>query len=294
MNLIMKQFILQLTKHLPDKLYLHIMYFLKTRKRLRLDPPITFNEKLQWLKLNYRKNSFTGMVDKYEVRSYLSDIIDEKYLIPLLGVWDSIEDINIDSLPEKFVLKCTHDCNGISICTDKKNYNFYEAKRVLERALNRNFYFQGREWPYKNVRPRIIAEQYMTDLGEEQLTDYKVFNFDGEPFIIQVDFDRFNGHKRQFFDIKWNKLDISFYIPSDNSKNIQRPKCLEEMLQLSRKLSEGFPHLRTDFYIIGEKLYIGELTFFHGTGMGKWMPQSVDKLLGDKITLPEIIREDLQ
>lgn len=294
MNEKIKNTILSLTKCIPDELYLRIMYRCQTGKHLNLNNPVTFNEKLQWLKLNYRKNIFTEMVDKYQARSYIARIVGDEYLIPLLGVWNSVDEIDWSVLPDQFVLKCTHDCEGISICTDKLSYDIEHEKNILQKAMARNFYYQGREWPYKNVKPRIIAEKYMTDEGEDQLTDYKVFNFDGEPYIIQVDFDRFKGHKRQFFDAKWNKLNVSFHFESDASKEIPKPKCFDEMLRLSKTLSKGFPHLRTDFYVIGDRLYVGELTFFHGTGMGKWTPDSYDKVLGKQLRLPEVIREDLK
>ena len=283
-----KNIIIKLTKFIPDELYLRIMYKIVTGKTLHLNPPKTFNEKLQWLKLHNRKPIFTQMVDKYEARKYIADRVGEEYLIPLLGVWNDVDDIDINELPNQFVLKCTHDCEGLAVCKDKSQFDFNEAKKTLKTALSRNFYYQGREWPYKNVVPRIIAEKYMHDEGEDQLTDYKVFNFNGVPRIIQVDYDRFNGHKRQFYNAEWNHMDISFHFPSDTTKVIPKPKCFDEMLKQARVLSKGFPHLRTDFYVIGDKLYIGELTFFHGTGMGKWTPDIFDAEMGDWLDLSQI------
>lgn len=290
MNSTIKGFILKSTKCLPDRIYLKMMYKIVTGERLNLENPTTFNEKLQWLKLNYRKPEFTNMVDKYEVREYITKRVGEGYLIPVLGIWDTPEEINFDELPNQYVLKCTHDCEGLSICTDKTIFDTEAAKAKLKGCLKRNFYYQGREWPYKNVHPRIIAEQYMHDDGDDQLTDYKVFCFNGEPKIIQVDYDRFKGHKRQFYDVEWNRMDVSFHFPSDTTKRIPKPSVLGDMLELARKLSTGFPHLRTDFYIIGDKIYIGEMTFYHGTGMGKWTPQSFDKEMGSWIELPQTYR----
>lgn len=283
-----KKTIIALTKWIPDKLYLKLMYRRVTGKKLNLNNPITFNEKLQWLKLYYHDPLHTKMVDKYEVRTYIADKIGKNYLIPLLGVWDTVEEVDFEALPERFVLKCTHDSAGIVICKNKSALDIESAKKELKAALKRQFFYQGREWPYKNVKPRIIAEQYMEDTDDDQLTDYKVFNFNGCPKIIQVDYDRYQGHKRQFFDTDWNKMDISFHFPSDNSRTLEKPAVLDELLHLATILSAGFPHLRTDFYIINGQIYVGEMTFFHGTGMGKWTPEGVDAQLGSWIDLSKV------
>lgn len=287
MNAFLKNTISTVLGIVPDRPYLKIMYRVYTGKNLDLDAPESFNEKLQWLKLNDRKPEYTDMVDKYEVRKFIESRIGEGHLIPLLGIWNDPEEIDFDSLPDKFVLKCTHDCEGLAICRDKASFDRDAAKKKLKMALGRNFFYQGREWPYKNVKPRIICEQYMEDDGQEQLTDYKVFNFNGEPKMIQLDYDRFTGHKRQFFDTEWNRMDVSFHFPSDN-KVIEKPAQLDEMLSLAKTLSKGFPQLRTDFYIVGGKIYVGEMTFFHGTGMGRWTPDSFDKTLGSWLDLSEI------
>lgn len=288
MNILLKEFLLKTTRIIPDGLYLRIAYRMVTGKSLHLNPPITYNEKLQWLKLNNRKDEYTSMVDKYEVRKFIEERVGDGYLIPTLGVWDRPEDIDFDSLPDEFVLKCTHDCGGLIICRDKTKLDCEAAKKKLSKCLKHNFYYQGREWPYKNVKPRIYAEKYMSDPNEEQLSDYKVFCFNGVPKIIQVDYDRYTGHKRQFFDTEWNRMDVSFHFPSDTKKRIAKPSVLEEMLELAKKLSLGFPHLRTDFYIIGNKLYVGEMTFFHGTGFGRWWPESFDAEMGSWLDLSNV------
>ncbi len=288
MNEKLKDVILKLTRAIPDEPYLRIMYRIVTGKKLNLKPPVTYNEKLQWLKLHYRNDEFTKMVDKYEVRNFIKSRVGSKYLIPLLGVWDSPDEINFELLPEKFVLKCTHDCHGLAICKDKSSFDYEKAMKDLKLALSRNYYYQGREWPYKNVKPRVICEKYMEDSTDLQLIDYKVFNFNGLPKIIQVDFDRFSEHKRKFFDTEWNCLDISFHIPSDRSKTIVKPNKLGEMLELAKVLSKGFPHLRTDFYIVNNNIYVGEMTFFHGNGMGVWTPESFDEEMGGWMDLMEV------
>lgn len=285
MNGIIKKAILATTRIIPDELYLRIAYRMVTGKTLHLNPPVTFNEKLQWLKLHNRQPLFTQMVDKYGVREFIKERIGEEYLIPVYGVWDKPEDVDFSTLPDRFVLKCTHDCGGVIICRDKSKFNKEEAIVTLKECMKKNFYYQGREWPYKNVVPRVYAEAYLEDKGETQLTDYKVFNFNGTPRIIQVDFDRYTDHKRKFFDTEWNEMDVTFHQPYQSEKVIKKPACLDEMLELSRKLSASFPHLRTDFYIVNDRLYVGEMTFFHGTGFGKWTPESFDAEMGSWLDL---------
>ena len=280
-----KRRILFFTRVIPDELYLRIAYRLVMGKVLHLNPPVTYNEKIQWLKLHDRRPEYTDMVDKYKAREYISGRVGSKYLVETLGVWDSVDDIDFAKLPTQFVLKCTHDCGGVVICRDKTVLDINETRLFLKRHLDTNFYWQGREWPYKNIYPRVYAEKYLSDLGESQLSDYKVFCFNGQPRLIQVDYDRFEGHKRQFFDCEWRPLDVSFHFPSDKLKIIPKPSLLKEMLFLSRNLSAGIPHLRTDFYIVNDKLYVGEMTFFHGSGLGKWWPEGTDKWLGSFLDL---------
>lgn len=292
MNGKVKGAVLALTRFIPDELYLRMAYRSVTGKKLHLNPPVTYNEKLQWLKLHNRQPEYTLMVDKYEVRKFVAERVGEEYLVKTLGVWNRAEEIDFDALPNQFVLKCTHDCGGLVICRDKKALDIETSKKQLNDCLKTNFFWQGREWPYKNVKPRIYAEEYLEDPGETQLSDYKVFCFDGVPQIIQVDYDRYEGHKRQFFDCDWNRMDISFHFLSDTVKQIRKPDVLSEMLYLSRKLSAGFPHLRTDFYIVNNKLYVGEMTFFHGTGFGKWWPEGTDEWLGKFINLDSVKQVD--
>lgn len=281
----MKHIILALTRFIPDELYLRLAYRSITGKTLHLDPPVTFNEKLQWLKLHNRRLEYTTIVDKYEVRKFVAERVGEKYLVKTLGIWEKVEEIDFDQLPKQFVLKCTHDSGGLVICRDKDALDIMKAKKHLNRCLKMNFFWEGREWPYKNVTPRIYAEEYLEDFGERQLSDYKVFCFDGVPHLIQVDYDRYKVHKRQFFDCDWHRLDISFHFMSDTGKEIQKPCVLDEMLELAKRLSVGFPHLRVDFYIVNDKLYVGEMTFFHGSGFGRWWPEGTDEWLGKFLTI---------
>lgn len=277
-----------LMRFIPDKPYLKICYRLKTHKKLNLNNPQTFNEKMQWLKLYNRNPQYTTMVDKYKVREYISKKIGEEYLIPLAGgPYKSVDEIKLEALPEQFVLKCNHDSNSVIICKDKKDFNFDEAKKKLDYCLKHNFSCLGREWPYKDVEPCIIAEQYMVDESESELKDYKVFNFGGEPEIIQVDFGRFKKHKRNLYDKDWNYIEVAIEYPTDPEMKIKRPRRLEQMLKLARLLSEGFPFLRTDFYSIEDKLYFGELTLFHGSGFEEFRPDEWDRRLGEMIELTQ-------
>lgn len=271
----------------PDVLFLKIIYHHAHGEKLNLRNPQTFNEKLQWLKLFDRNPEYTKMVDKYEVKDYVASIIGKQYIIPTLAVYNSVEEIDFDSLPNQFVLKCTHDSGGVIICKDKSTLNQQEAIEKLRESLNQNFFFQNREWPYKNVKPRIIAEKYMEDVDGE-LKDYKVFTFNGEPKLIEIDYNRFKGHLRNLYNVNWKRLDVTIQYPTDNNRDFVKPMVLDQLLDLSRKLSKGIPHVRTDFYIINDKIYFGELTFYHGSGLEKMAPKSFDLEMGNWLKLPSI------
>lgn len=278
-----------LLKFVPDKPYLKLCYRLKTHKKLDLKNPKTFNEKIQWLKLYNRRPEYTMMVDKYRVREYIKEKIGEEYLIPLVGgPWKRADDIDFEALPEQFVLKCNHDSGSVVICRDKKNFDFGAARQKLDYCLRHNFWYLGREWPYKDVEPCIIAEKYMVDESGEELKDYKVFSFGGKPQIIQVDYDRFKEHKRNLYDTDWNYIDTTLQYPTNREMIIGKPKSLNKMLQLCEKLSGGgIPLLRVDFYSIEEKLYVGELTFFPESGFGKFRHEGWEIKLGELIELPD-------
>ncbi len=269
--------------------YIKKEYKLSFGKELNLDSPQTYNEKLQWLKLNYRKPIMTTMVDKYEVKKYIADLIGEEYIISTLGVWDRFDDIDFDALPEQFVLKCTHDSGGVIVCKDKSKLDKKKAQKKLEKCLKRNYYYQHREWPYKNVKPRIIAEQYMEDESGYELKDYKWFCFDGEVKALFIATDR--GVDREetkfdFFDSDFNHLSFTNGHPNAN-REIKKPLSFDEMKSLASKLSKGFPHLRVDFYDINGKIYFGELTFYHWSGMVPFEPEEWDYTFGSWIKLPE-------
>ena len=270
---------------LGDAKYIKLMFRALTGSKLNLNNPTTFNEKLQWLKLYDRRSIYTEMVDKFKVKRFVANIIGEDYIIPTLGVWDKFDEIDLSKLPDRFVLKTTHDSGGIVICRNKSNFDTKIAKKKINRSLRRNYYFSGREWPYKGVQPRIIAEKYMADKSEG-LNDYKVYNFNGEPRLIQVDFDRFSNHKRNIYTTKWEYVPVEIEYPTDPNHVIEKPAVLEEMLELSRKLARDIPFLRTDFYIVKGKIYFGELTLYHGNGTEHIVPNSFNVEMGEWLELP--------
>lgn len=281
-----KNNILKFFRFVPDALYLKIMYYLRTYKRLNLQKPVTYNEKIQWLKLNDHNPLYTKLVDKYEVKEYVTKLIGGEFVIPTLGIWNSFEEIDFDKLPSKFVLKCTHDSGGLVICKDKSKLNLKKIKRKIDKSLKTNFYYIGREWPYKNVKPRIIAETYMEDDDTGYLTDYKFFCFNGEPKILYVSKDKALDPKTDFFDMNYKKLDMRMRDP--NSDEIPpMPKSFEEMKRIAKILSKNIPHVRVDFYEINGRVYFGELTFYHNSGFSLVKPESWNKKMGDYIIIKE-------
>lgn len=275
-------------RNLPDEAFLKRKYWLSFHKELNLEDPKTFSEKLQWLKLYNRKPVHTTMVDKYAVKDYVVEQIGQSYIIPTLGVWDSFDDIDFDALPDQFVLKCTHDSGGLVICRDKSKLNMAATRKKLEKSLKRNYYYASREWPYKNVRPRILAETYMQDGDNLSLPVYKIFCFDGEPKLIQsIQNDKTPQESIDYFDSKWNRLELRQNFPNSETP-LPKPENLEKMLELARRLSKGFAFLRTDFYVINGCVYFSEYTFFSDSGLAKFHPDHWDRKLGDWIKLPSL------
>ena len=273
---------------LKDEVFLKYMYKSVFGKDLNLSNPQTFNEKLQWLKLYDRSPEYTKMVDKYEAKKYVADIIGNEYIIPTLGIYEKWEEIDFDKLPKKFVLKCTHDSGSTVICKDKESFDINLAKNKINKCLRKNFYYESREWPYKNIKPRIIIEKYMADKSMEDLNDYKIQCLDGKVDNIMVCVDRYKstGVKYHYFDQNWNYLRYCVYRGIDaKNVNVQKPKQLEEMLEIAEKLSKNLPQLRVDLYIINEKIYFGELTFFTNSGFDTTITQEADEILGSRLVL---------
>ena len=277
-------------KKMNDEKYLCIVYKIRTGKTLNLENPKTFNEKLQWLKLYDRKIEYTTMVDKYAVKQYVADKIGENHIIPTLGVWDKFEDIDFDKLPNNFVLKCTHDSGGLVICRDKSKLDMNAAKKKLNKSLKRNYFYAGREWPYKDVKPRIIAEKYLEEKGKTVPEDYKVYCINGKPIYIVVFHNRFN-HGEELSETVYNTAWEPQYISLDEHFKVSNivesdPECLDKMLKYSEILSENICQSRIDFYIVNNHLYFGEITLYTASGFQKMIPEEMDYKLGQMIKLP--------
>lgn len=265
---------------MDDRTFIRWQYFFGMGKFPNLENPKTYNEKLQWLKFNDIHPEYTRLVDKYEAKEYVREILGEEYIIPTLGVWDCFDEIDFSRLPNQFVLKTTHDSGGVVVCTDKEHLNLSAARKKLERSLRHNFYYEHREYPYKDVKPRIIAEKYMVDESGTELKDYKFFCFDGKVKMLFVATDRSIGDvKFDFFDPQFNHLPFKQGHPWAD-KPIAKPTGFEKMLQISEKLSAGFRHVRVDLYDINGQIYFGELTFFHFSGDVPFEPEEWDYTVG--------------
>jgi hypothetical protein len=257
-------------------------------REVELIAPVKYNDKLQWLKLYWHDPRATVCADKYEVRKIVEDTIGKQYLNELIAVYDKTDEIDYDQLPDSFVLKGTHGSGFNIICKHKKDLNWSKSLKQMGHWLKRNYYWSNREWVYKDIKPRIVCEKYLEEMDVGELRDYKIFCFNGEPKLIEVDFDRFVNHKRNIYDLDWNLLEGEIKYPSDPNYIIQKPEKLSEMLALSRALAQGFPHVRVDFYIVEDRLYFGELTFFHESGTGAFRPEVFEIEMGNWINLPEI------
>ncbi len=275
---------------IPDKKFLEIKYKLETGKKLDLENPETFQQKIQWLKLYDRRSEYIKMVDKLAVKEYVASIIGKKYIIPTIGVWDNFEDIDFSKLPEKFVLKTTHgggSC-GVVICKDKALFNIEEARNKINSSLSSDIYKNMREWPYKKVQKRIIAEKFIEFPNKEDLTDYKFFCFNGNPKFIQVIQDRKSKETIDFFDLDWNHQEfVGLNRKCQNALNIpDKPKNLSEMIEISEKLSKDKIFVRVDLYNINGQIYFGEITFYPTSGFGSFSPEEWNLRLGKLIELP--------
>ncbi len=277
---------------MSDKQFVKLMYRVHVGKKLNLDNPSGFNEKLQWLKLYDHNPKYIEMVDKAEAKKYVSRIIGEKYIVPSYGIWDKVEDIDFDSLPDKFVIKCTHDSGSVCVCHSKEKFDYEKAKKKLKRALSRNLYYWGREWPYKMVKPRILAEKYLDD-GNQELIDYKFMCFNGEVKCIFTVTNRFSNNNMHvtFYDLNWNIMPFTRHYKSDD-KPIKKPKSYDEMFSIAEILSKDLTFARIDFYEVEGKLYFGEITLCPGNGIEEFNPDQWDYILGSWIKLPQINKEN--
>lgn len=285
-------------RNLNDEKYLRLYWLKKWHRPLNLECPKTLNEKIQWLKLNMREPIMTEWVDKVSAKRMAAGIIGEEYIIPTLGIWDRWEDIDWDSLPDSFVLKATNGSGnkGIIICKDKGAFDIRAKEKAFKRAMNKNAYYKFREWPYKNIKPRIIAEPLLSDdtkNNEGGLADYKLLCFSGKPHDIMVAIGRQStGAKFYYFDKDWKLLKKYDKLTADLPDNFTLPmpkdkETVEKMFELAGKLSQGFPLCRTDFYFVGGRIYFGELTFFPCSGYDDEITPEADLLYGNLIELPE-------
>ena len=271
-------------KWMPDELYIKICYRAAFGNWPDLDNPVTFNEKLNWLKLHDRKPIYSKMVDKYEAKKYVAEILGSECSVPTFGVWDSFNEIDFSKLPNSFVLKCTHDSGAVVICKYKNKFDKLQAKKVIDKSLNREFYYVGREWPYKNVKPRIIAEKMLDDGSGKPLVDYKFFCFDGKAKIMYISRDGAANPTTDFFDMDFNHLPIRMKDPNSDVLPF-KPKCFTEMKEIAEKLSQNIPHVRVDFFFVNNKIYVGELTFYHSAGFSHVYPEEWNYKMGDWINI---------
>lgn len=273
---------------MPDEAYVKLQFRLAMGYPLDLKNPKTFNEKLQWLKLHDRNPLYTTLVDKYAVRQYIGETLGEEYLIPLVGgPWKNAEEIDFDALPEQFVLKCNHDSGGVIVCKDKSMLDIDAARKKLNERLKKNYYYANREWPYKNVKPCILAEKYMAD-EKGELEDYKFFCFHGEPKLLYVCTERNTekGLHTTYFDLNWEKLPIRRDFPISDEE-IKKPACFDEMIEVAKKLAAVSPYVRIDLYDIQGKPRFGEFTLYPDSGMRFIDPPEWNERMGSWIVLPE-------
>ena len=285
-KLIYGAYLLHLFEKMDDEKYLKLMYRCCFGKKLDLQNPKTFNDKLQWLKLYNRKPEYVKLADKYAVNTYVRDTVGEEYLIPTLGVWSSPEEIEFQTLPNQFVLKCTHDSDSAIVC---RNKNMLDTKAItvkLKRYMKRNYFFFAREWPYFYIEPRIIAQPYLTDKSGTAVKDYKFLCFQGKVKALYVISDRFTDIRHDYFDADYHHISLQIHYPNADITP-EKPKSFDQMIQLAEKLSQGFCHVRVDFYEADGRIYFGELTFFHWGGIEAFEPESYDEMFGEWIHLPK-------
>lgn len=289
MNANIKEFIFfYFSRLFTDKVWIQIVYYHSLHKFVNFNNPVTFNEKIQWLKLYDKRKDLHFLMDKYAVREFVKKNWGEEHLFPILGVWNDPDSISFDDLPNQFVLKCNHDSGSVYICKDKSSFDKKGVVKKLKRNLKHNYFYAGREYGYKFIQRKVFAEKYMVDESGYELKDYKVFTFGGNVQYIQVDYDRFTDHHRNFYDRNWNYVPFTTCYPTDPDRQIKKPENLDELIEAAEKLAcaTGNPaYLRIDLYDINNHLYFGELTFYHGSGNERFYPESYDKKLGDLINL---------
>jgi len=276
------------SKILSERFLLKLIFWLRNREHLNLDNPSTFNEKLNWMKLHYRPKELIQWVDKYEVRNYVKEKIGPEYLIPLHGVYTNPNEIVFSDLPESFVLKPTHGAGWVIICKDKNRLDWDACIKEMEEWLKTNFYYQSFEWAYSQIKPRIVCEEFISDYAGEIPKDYKILCFSGEPELVWVDLDRFEDHKRNFYDLDWERLPIEKNYPS-SKEEINKPKNLNLMLKIARELSRDLPFCRVDLLLAKDKIIFGEMTFYPEGGTKPFKPKELNVIYGEKININKTV-----
>ncbi len=270
-----------------DVLFLKIYYLIKMKERLNINNPRSYTQKVQWLKVHNNSVLYSNMVDKYTVKKIVSGIIGDNHIISLIGVWDKFEDINFDSLPDQFVLKTTHDSGNVVICKNKKELDIEFLRLKFNKALRMNYFYKSREYPYKNVVPRLIAEEYMIDKNNTELIDYKFFCFHGEPKFVQIT-DTVNGQRKvSYFDMEFNLM--PFTTDSIGSHKFDKPAKFNEMIDIACKLSKDIIHVRIDLYVINNQVYFGEFTFHNNGGIVIFNPKEWNNTIGGWININQYV-----
>ena len=284
-----KKMLISVARLLPDRIYLQLVYHYHTGKWINFRTPKGFNEKIQWLKLHDHRPEYTTMVDKLLAKEYVGKIVGQKYIVPTLKVWDDPSEIDFDTLPDQFVLKCNHDSGGVVICRDKSVFDRKAAIKKLSARLKKNAYWQGREWPYKNVEKKVFAEEFMADDTNKELIDYKFYCFDGKPQFLYCSYAAFkNGSKHDqltFFDLDMNPAPFHRTDHDPFPDPIKKPENFDEMIELCQKLSKGIPFVRVDLYNINKQVYFSEFTFSPGSGYGIFSPEEWERKIGDMVVL---------
>lgn len=277
-------------KHvLSDKMLIKLNFKKRLNREVNLENPVKYNDKLQWLKLNWDDPLARKCADKYEVREIIKDRIGAEYLNDLIDVYDSVEDIDLDKLPNRFVLKGTHGSGFNVICEDKSMINWDAKFLEMKRWFFKDYYWKNREPVYKGIKPRIICEEFLVQNDGDELRDYRFFCFNGEPKFITVDFSITDKKRtrRNLYDLNWNLMDAEITYPKETNIEVDKPEKLDEMIELSKKLSSDFPHARIDFYYINKKIIFGEITFFHQSGIGRIYPEEFEVQMGNWLDLPK-------
>ncbi len=281
--------VLKKMKFLPPAFYVSVYYEYYTGKKIDISNPIEFNQKLQWLKVFYKPSILTQLVDKYEVRSYVEEKVGPQYLNKLIGVYYNSRDVDFECLPAKFVLKGAHGYNFNLLVPDKSKLNKLKAKYLFRKWMSKNHYYRGGlEWAYKNVVPKIVAEEFLEEEGKDSISDYKYFCFAGEPKFIQVDLDRKSGHVRSYVDLEWKKIAFTTIGIEDYKGEVKIPKNSVEMENVARTLAADFPFVRVDLYNLDGRIIFGEMTFYPTDGRMDFAPDNYNTIIGDYLQLPEI------